>query len=329
MMVLAELPSHVDLAWADAELEQAARALVGGDVGPALDLLKVTREQADRRELCVEVLGAAGSVVLPAMREAAAGRRGDGDVLLLWGSALNAAAWEARGAADSRHTTAAQLGQQADLTRRARATLVEAAKLAPEDVGPWSVLMWCALGDPAHERDGDEVFAEVQKRAPELFGANAARLQMLAAKWYGSNDAVLEFARAGRRDLPAGHPLLALVPSAYIEIHIEQMSSGNVFKRMAKSSYLSKKPVRAEVDAASDWLHTGADIYRTHPRWYRAQQIFACYYQQASEWVPEDRARIAGHIAQSGDRPTLWPWGYFGDHEEQFAKARKVAARVT
>ncbi len=62
--------------------------------------------------------------------------------------------------------------------------------------------------------------------------------------------------------------------------------------------------------------------------WYRVNQIFAVYYQQASEWQPEDRARIAGHIKHSGDRPAAWPWGYFGDPDEQFAKARKVSARA-
>lgn len=327
-MLNAESLSHVDLAWADPELDQAVAALPAGELAPALELLASTREQPDRRELCVDVLGQAGAVVLPLLRATATGQRTDADRLLLWGSALNAAAWLARGADDADHTTAEQSGQHADLTRQARAALTEAAKLASDDGVPWSMLMWCALGDPAHPEEGDQVFAEVRARAPELFGANTARVQALSAKWYGSNEAVLEFARTTRRDVQAGHPLLALVPAAYLEIHIANMMSGNVFSRIRRSSYLSRKPVRAEVDAASDWLHAGAEAFRTHPMWFRANQIFAAYYQQASEWQPEDRARIAGHLRHSGDRAAQLPWGYFGDHEEQFAKARTVAARA-
>ncbi len=212
--------STVDLAWHDPELDSALRALPSGELAPALDLLGSTRDQPDRRELCVEVLGQAGAVVLPALRAAATEQRDDADRMLLWGSALVAAAWFARGADDADHTTGEQFARLADLTRQARATLTEAARLAPDDAVPWSALMWCALGDPADDDEGDQVFAQVQARAPELFGANSIRLQMLSAKWYGSNEAALEFARAGRRDVPAGHPLLALIPLAHLEVHI-------------------------------------------------------------------------------------------------------------
>ncbi|WP_158845949.1 hypothetical protein [Saccharothrix deserti] len=329
-MVRADLPSHVDPAWNDPELERAVRALCDGDPTPAFDLLAATREQPDRRELCVTILGQAGSAVLPLLRAAAEEQRDDVERLLLWGSALDAAAWQARGAAFAEHTTDEQFGQLVDLTKQARAVLRRAAKLAPDDAVPWSELMHGALGAPEHDDEGDEVFAQVGRRSPDLYGANYTRLQSLAAKWYGSHETMLEFARSRTADLPPGHPLLALIAVAHVEVHIHNLDNGNFFKRLWKGmTYLGKAPVRAEVDAASDRLLAGVDVFGGHPRWLAANQVFATFYHQLGDDMaskPSDTMRLARHLAYSGERPALWPWGYFGDHEEQFAKARNAVA---
>lgn len=159
------------------------------------------------------------------------------------------------------------------------------------------------------------------KRVPDLVNATLRRLQTTAAKWYGSHEEMFAFARNGVEGLPDGHPLLALIPIAHIELHLDKTSKGGKAARLWEIiafSYSRKR--RAEVDAASDRLLAGADG-RPHSLW--AHQIFAVYYHEAHE-----DERLARHIARSGERVMQWPWGYFGDPAELFASARERAARV-
>jgi hypothetical protein len=315
------LPSYVPTALADDELMQAALALVSGDLGPALDLLAATRDQPHRRELAVDMLGAAGNVVLPALLDAEEERPDDVNLLLLLGSAQTTAGWQERGAARAKYTSEEQFRGLVNFTQRARRTLHRAASLDPDDVAPWAALMPVALGAPTHRGEAAEVYEEVVKRVPDLVLATSRRLQSVAAKWYGSHDEMFAFARAGVVGLPDGHPLLALIPAAHIEMHLNKLQSGNMIPRvwqLLTSSYLKGR--RAETDAASDRLLAGAD---GHPQSLWAHQVFAMYYYEARA-----NDRLALHIARSGPRATQWPWGYFGDHNERFSSARERAAKA-
>ncbi|MGW4211917.1 hypothetical protein ACWEIJ_28255 [Lentzea sp. NPDC004789] len=313
------LPSYVDTSFDDDELMQAALALVSGDLGPALGFLAATRDQPYRRELAVDVLGAAGNVVLPALLDAEEERPDDVNLLLLLGSAQSTAGWQERGAAWAKDTSEDQFRGLVNFTRRARATLRRAASLDPDDVAPWAALLGVALGAPTHRGEAAEVYEEVVKRKPDLVTANLRRLQSVAAKWYGSHEEMFAFARAGIAGLPDGHPLLALIPIAHIERYLNKLSSGNIIPRvwqLLTSSYLKKQ--RKETDAASDRLLAGAG---GHPHSLYAHQIFAMYYYEANA-----NDRLALHIARSGPRAATWPWGYFGDHNERFRLARERAA---
>jgi hypothetical protein len=78
------------------ELEQALRALAGdGSAGPALELIAGTPD-AHRREHAVSVLGAGGVGRLELLREVARRKEYRAERWLLLGSALAAAAWQAR-----------------------------------------------------------------------------------------------------------------------------------------------------------------------------------------------------------------------------------------
>lgn len=320
----ADLPPHVDLAWRDPELERAARALVVGDAAPALALL--AREvPPDLRDLRVEVLGQAGQDVLVDLDT---GVEDEPNRLLLLGSALNSAAWWARGAVYTGHAGDEQVERFLDLTGRARDALRRAAEAAPHDVAPWSALMGCALGAPEREGEGSEVFAGVVARVPDLVSANELRLQGLAAKWYGSHEQMLDFARERVVDLPNGHPLLALVPAAHIEVHLHESTAGGLVRRWRAMDYPGRRTVRAEVGAASDRLLAGGGEARAHARWIRANQVFAAYYTSVAAVAglkADDAERLARHVAEAGERPARWPWGYFGDHHTEFEKARRLA----
>ena len=312
------LPDYVDTAFDDDELMQALMALVSGNLVPALGFLAATQEQPYRRELAVDVLGAAGTVVLPQLLDAVQEQPDDVNRLLLLGSAQCKAGWQSRGAAYAKYTSQEQFAGLRSYTQQARTTLRRAAALDQDDVAPWAALMQVAIGAPTHRSEAAEVYEEVVKRIPDLVNATLRRMQAATAKWYGSNEEMFAFARAKSQNLPDGHPLLALIPSAHIEKYLDVLRRSNMVARIRQavfSSYLKKQ--RAEVDAASDRLLAGAD---DHPYSLFAHQIFAAYYYDVGA-----KDRLAQHIARSGDRATPWPWGYFGDHNQRFAQARERA----
>lgn len=314
---MGDIPSDLDLAWVDPELDAAVAALACRDTAPALALLAATREGFDRREIVVSVLGHVAANHLDLMTELNAARREDPDVLLLWGSALAGAAWNARGADYAEHTTEDQFARMSALVDQARSTLRKAAALAPADPVPWSELLSCALALPVDDNEIESVWKEVADRAPTLFGATTVRLQSLADKWYGSHEEMFAFARERTADLPVGHPLHALIPLAYIEEYLDAISRGNRLKRIWRAmNYFGKSGWRDEVDAAANRMGPGAN----HPQILAAHQIFAALYHQA-----EVTDRVGFHIRLAGTRPMQWPWAYFGDPAEEFSNARAAA----
>ncbi|GHH57197.1 hypothetical protein [Lentzea cavernae] len=314
-----QLPPYVDTTFDDDELLRAVVALVSGDLEPALGFLAATRDDPYRRELAVDVLGAAGNAVLPALFAAGQERPDDVNLLLLLGVAQSTAGWESRGGAWAKDTSDEQFDGLVTYTRRARDTLHRAAALDPGDVAPWAALMSVALGAPTHRGEAAEVYAEVVKRVPDLVNATLRRLQSTALKWYGSHEEMLAFARSGVAGLPDGHPLLSLVPIAHVEVHLKRTSSGGRLSQawqVLTTGYLKKQ--RAEVDAASDRLLAGAGG-QPHSLW--AHQIFAVYYYEVGA-----ADRLARHLPRAGERVMRWPWGYFGNPAERFRKAHALAS---
>jgi hypothetical protein len=314
--------AELNLAWSDPRLEAALHPLLRREPRPALDLLGATRGDADRRELYADVLGGAGQHALAELRAAAQEAAADDpDRWLLLGASLSAAAWTARGAAVIEHTSDQQIGSMTSLAAQARRALGRAAELAPADPVPWSEHLRCAQAVVDDDRELDEIFARLQRLGPDLYSANQVRLGTLTRKWYGRQEQALAFARGRARDLPPGHPLLALIASVHIEGLVDEGMRGNVIGRIWRSiRYLSNKAVRAEVDAASDRLLAGSDRFAAHPWSMAAHQVFATLYNQ----VP-DHDRTRPHLQRGGPRPMPWPWGYFGDAAQQFTAARKAA----
>jgi hypothetical protein len=309
------LPDYVDTDFDDDELMSAARALVSGDLGPALGLLDATRDQPHRRELALDVLGAAATAVLPQVLDAAEEQPHHTNLLLLLGSAQSTAGWQARGAAGADQTSDDQFAGLEAFSLRAHSTLRRAAAQDPDDFAPWALMMSMAVAAPTHRSEAAEVYEQVVERMPNLVGATFRRLHSSTQKWYGSHEEMFAFARAGAASVPDGHPMLALVPSAHIEMYLWLTWKSSFPVRVWQaitSSYLKKQ--RAEVDAVSDRLLAGPD---DHPRSFWGHQIFAMYYYDSKV---DDR--LAAHLARSGESASQWPWGYFGDAGNRFAQAR-------
>ena len=310
----------LDLAWSDPALEVAVWAIVRGETQPAHDLLGATHADADRRELYATVLGEAGQQRLTELRHDVNRDSEDADRWLLYGSALANAAWTARGADVAENTTEDQIGGLIELTRQARGALRQAITLRPGDPAALSVLLGCAHGVPEHPGEQQQLFAQATSSAPLLFGAHVTMLSTLTRKWYGSQQQVLEFARERTGPLPDGHPLHALTAYAHIEGYLDGNMRGTFVGRVWRlARYFRDTSVRKEIDAGSDRM-LATDKYAEHPRFIAAHQAFAMVFHHA-----EDEQRSAPHLMRSGNRPAYWPWAYFGDPREEFAKAKRAA----
>ncbi|WP_394613774.1 hypothetical protein JNUCC0626_28200 [Lentzea sp. JNUCC 0626] len=318
--MVSQLPSYVGVDFDDDELMHAAVSLVSGDIDTALRLLALVRADPHRRELAFDVLGGVGNAVLPRLLDAAEEQPDNVDLLLLLGSAQSVAGWESRGAAGADRTSEGQWTGLRKFSAAAHRTLQRAAELDPEDVQPWALMMSMAVAMPEYRREAADVYDEVVERVPDLFNASFRRLHAACAKWYGSHDEMYGFARGAVEGLPDGHPMLALIPTAHIEMQVYLTWKTSFAVRMWHSitrSYLKKQ--RAEIDAASDRLLAGPD---DHPRSPWAHQIFANYYFKL--FVTD---RLAAHLARGGERASQWPWGYSGDAAGEFSRAHAWVAR--
>ncbi|WP_432836386.1 hypothetical protein [Dactylosporangium sp. CA-092794] len=313
-----------DLAFADESLKTAADTLADdGQARPALDLIAGAAD-VHRREHAVSVLGAAGAGRLEELRELTRQRAYHGERWLLLGAALAAAAWEARGSGRRARTRDREVDRriqrQQQLVAEARGALRQAAALGRDDAVPWSELTGVVLAAPQHPSEPDDVFRRAVVLGNDLYRAHTRHLVTLSGKWYGNQDKVLAFARLRAQDRPDGHPLHALIALAHLEGYVEGVLHGNLVGRFWRAwRYFADGAIRREVDAAADRLLAGADEYAQHPWTMSAHQAFAALYHQAG-----DAHRARTHLELSGDRAAVWPWRYFGDHEKQFASARRA-----
>lgn len=312
--------------WYDERLRAARGALVARDAGPALALVGEVRVHPDWRAHYVSFLSRPGEAVLPALRDEMSRDPDNPDVCLLIGTALSVAAGDARGSDLYVNTSQEQRRGLRYFSGQARQALHRAAKLLPSDPVPWCELMNCAMATTDYPGEVADMWAEVLNRGGAyLYRANTIRLLTLTRKWGGSEKECFDFARGRTRDLPPGHPMLALIPLAHIEALSERLMTGNTATRIWHVlRYLKNGAVRAEVDAASHRLLAGSDHFAHHPSSAAAHQAFACVYHRA-----EANERARPHLERGGEQSADWPWVYFGDGDEQFTRARAAAGLPT
>jgi hypothetical protein len=310
----------IDFAWSDPGLETAVWAMIRGEVQPGLDLLAACRPEVDRREIVIQVLGAASQRQLTALRELVDRDPGDADRWLLYSGALANAAFTARGAATADHTSEAQFLGMADLLEQARDALARASGLAPHDHVPYCLLLQCAIAMADHEGEHQEIFAKILERHPWSYFGHTLMLTALTRKWYGSQRQVREFARERTATVPDGHPLLALTAHAHIEGYLDgAMRGGRLGKVWRLLRYFKDRTVLAELQTGSARL-LASPTFAGHPQFIAANQAYAMVFHHA-----EDAIRSAPHLLRSGNRPARWPWLYFGDPHAEFAAARRAA----
>jgi hypothetical protein len=201
--------------------------------------------------------------------------------------------------------------------------LATAGRLAPDDGVPWSQHTSAVHAVAQELSNVDESHRKMAERSPDLYAGTVSWLSAQSAKWHGSKQRLITFARERTSALPDGHPLLALIPHGRLEGWLDAMLTANIAVRVwgsYRDGYFKKRAVKSEVDSASDRILGGDGVFLEHPWAMAAHQTFAAYYMHAA-----DPARLRSHLELSGPRPALRPWWFFGDPAEEFADARRAA----
>lgn len=206
---------------ADAELDRVKAAAARGRWEPAAQLLARTREQRDwaRRSYYADALGSHRAARPDSWLDAweAAAGPDDPDVALVRARATVSLAWHLRGGGWAKDTSREQFaGFHGTLVRAPRLN-ARAAELNPDDPSPYVAEIWTALGLGYSREEMRRIWKEVTARDPYHYGAHCAALQYWCAKWRGSEDLAVSFAREAVARAPHGSLLSALPLIAWYE----------------------------------------------------------------------------------------------------------------
>ena len=227
-------------------------------------------------------------------------------------------AWEARGSgrAKSVREEAWPLfhGRLVDADR----DLARAAALDDADPTPHAHSLTAAMGLSLGLTEARRRFGEAIRRDPWHNGAHSRMIQVTAAKWAGSHEDMLGFARWASARVPEGRGLHYVIPLAHIERWLDLSSEPNDGKVRARG-YFRAEEVRAEIRQAA--LRS---IYS--PRYVPSlntiseRNAFAMALRLMHDYAAQlDQMQLIGPLIQRA------PWHYHGDPGAAYERARHAA----
>ncbi|WP_372594462.1 hypothetical protein [Actinotalea sp.] len=220
-------------------------------------------------------------------------------------------AWELRGPDwEPRNAQGflAALREAEELTR-------EAIDNDPLDPSPRAVLVEMARGQQVDADELDSRTRALFLLAPHHQGGHEAELHYRSAKWFGSDEEMLEVARAASAAAPPGSALALLVVTAHVEHYFSLAESSPAHAER----YVRSPAVRAEVSQAVDrW--TGGPDGASPVNQAKAHNTLAFYY-----WLARDRPSARPHLAHTLRHLDTWPWALVGDASQVHAVAQQWA----
>ncbi|MEU6861724.1 hypothetical protein ABZ924_00385 [Streptomyces sp. NPDC046876] len=244
-----------------------------------------------------------------------AARPGDPTAALVDADTAVLVAWNVRGSQSGARTTQEQFRLFHDLLLTARRTAQEAQEVAdPADPVPYMVEQPIAMGLGYPHEQYEELWAQITERAPKLLCAHTSALQYWAAKWRGSHELALGFARTAADGAEPGE-LLSLLP---LIAHFENEAW---VKELRAEEYYKEPEVVAAVDAALADLAAAAPDDRRAVR-LRHMLAWMLFWQDRDAEAVEQFRHIDGYIGAV-------PWSYAGRPKQRYLYARDWAVRVT
>ncbi|MGW0804522.1 hypothetical protein [Nonomuraea sp. NPDC002799] len=284
--------------WDDPALEQVLPQVKAGRLESGLDLIGQARGDNERRALRVEQLAIAAA----SHTEALARLAGDNADGLLWlGAARIQQAWAIRGGFSAAYVGEDRFVRFLQVLSSAAGPLQQAAEELPDDPVPWDRLQWHGIGMQAGRQELDRIWTELTARDSQLYLGHYGRAQALCAKWYGSDEQLLAFARKVTASARPGDPVTAMVPLAHFEIVWSEINGTEQPAQGLLEAYFGSSDVADSlIEAAGKWR----DGSRPHPRALDAMHLFG-----AAFYFGGHLTRAQRMLADAGRRmPEILPW---------------------
>lgn len=218
-------------------------------------------------------------------------------------------AWAARGGGGAETVSGEGWGRFFERLHSAEDDLQTAARLGSADAGPWVALLAVARGLQQGQERQRELFTEAQRRRPWHQGACTYLVRGLTAKWGGSNDQMLAFARDILREAPEGAGAYSAVAEAHLESYLELD---------CPEDYWQRPEVRDEIMTAAN-RSIYSPRYTATPRDLRNRNMFAYCFAQM-----DDGEKVLEQMSVIGDAVT-YPWTVFTRPVVLFEIARRRA----
>ncbi|WP_405979016.1 hypothetical protein [Streptomyces sp. NBC_00158] len=244
-----------------------------------------------------------------------AARPGDATAALVNADTSVMVAWNVRGSQSGRSTTQEQFRIFHQLLGKARADAHEAQELAdPADPSPYVVEQAIAMGLGYSHEQYRELWGKITERAPRVLWSHVAGLQYWCAKWQGSHELAMEYARASAA---AGKPgdLLTLLPlMAYFEQETYEDD-------LLPETYYKEPEIVAATDAALADLAAAGNAHPGTPRM-RHMLAYLLFWQDRDAEAVEQFRHVDGYIGAV-------PWTYAAEPRRRYLYARDWAVDVS
>lgn len=289
-----------DTAWHDPELPPVEDQVRAGDIEAGRRLLAGAQGDHELRALRVGRLSKQAIGTVDALARLSTERPDDADLALWLGATRIQHAWQVRTGARAAGVSREQFEHFWFLLGGVYDPLVRAAELRPDDPTPWDQLQWRGLGLQTGRAELDDVWHELHSRNSFHYTGHFSRVQVLCAKWQGSNDEVLEFATTMAGAAPSGEPLGAILVAAHLEVMVDKGLDPYLYFK----SWSVRNPITQHAD---DWI---ANL-RPHVRTPEAHHLYG-----AALYLVGDHDRARRHLAEVSNTsvPNRLPWGYLSHY---------------
>ncbi|MGA5816506.1 hypothetical protein ACPC54_01390 [Kitasatospora sp. NPDC094028] len=216
------------------EIQAVVRDARGGDWRAAAAFVEAAGQDWDERWSRHELLRQLAEESEAWLDTWLKARPEDGTAATVRADLLLHRAWAIRGAAFAHDVPAVRMARFMVQLNAAVEAARQAAALAPEDPGPWVVMVTAARGLRYDREEFRPLWKELVARAPHHYEGHGQALQYWCAKWAGSDELMLEFAERAVRAAPAGSPLAAVHLHALRELTLRRGLSALPSSRAAK-----------------------------------------------------------------------------------------------